>query len=151
VLGAGVSAVIALVFDGLGNKVRQRFPWRTPLESRLWTYEKPNPATEVQVILRSPDVRRARTVLRHARFNPAIYGVRLVRPPADAPDLEFKIAVHEPEAWPQSASDADRTQRIVRVLASAGIRGRANGVDAWPEGEATAQSGRIRPAALPRA
>jgi len=126
---AAVSAVIALVFDGLGRRLRARPPWRAALANRLWTYEKPAPATEVQILLRSAEVRTAKTALRRAKFNPQVYGLRLGTPPADAPDLDYKIAVNEPEAWSQSASDEDRTQRIVAVLEAAGIRARASGID----------------------
>jgi len=126
---AAVSAVIALMFDGFGNRLRARLPWRAPVANRLWTYEKLNPATEVPVLLRSTDVVPAKVVLRREKFNPQVYGLHLTNPPADAPELDHKIAVHEPEAWPQSTSDHDRTRRIAVALEAAGIRARVAGVD----------------------
>ena len=133
VLQAAVAAVIALLFDALGKKLRARVPWRAPVANRLWTFEKPNPQTEVHVLVPLIDVARARTVLRRAKFNPQIFGLRLGRPPPDAVDLNYKIAVHEPEAWAQSASDEDRTRRIREVLSVAGIRGRVGGIDTEPK------------------
>lgn len=136
VLQPALAAVIALLFDALGKSLRARLPWRSPVANRLWTFEKPNPRTEVQVLVRSSDVDAARTALRRARFNPQIYGLRLGAPPPDAPDLNYKIAVHEPEAWPQSISDEDRTRRIRTVLSRAGICGRAGGIDTQPRATA---------------
>lgn len=89
------------------------------------------------MLLRSNDVVAARTALRHAKFNPAVYGLRLGTPPSNAPDLDYKIAVHEPEAWPQSMSDEDRIRRIADVLGTACIRARAGGVDARPTNDET--------------
>lgn len=100
---------------------------------RLWTFEKPNPHTEVRVLLRSPDISAACTALRSARLNPGIYGVRLGSPPSDAPDLDYKISVHEPEAWRQSTSDTDRMRRVVEVLRNAGLRARVGAIDTFPD------------------
>jgi hypothetical protein len=56
-------------------------PWRGVIADRLWTWEKPNPRTEVHVLVASDDVSAARTALRRARFNPQVFGVRLGRRP----------------------------------------------------------------------
>jgi hypothetical protein len=78
-----------------------------------------------------------------ARLNPRFFGVRLGKPPEHAPDLNYKLAVHEPAPWPQSTSDADRIRRIVAVLERAGIRAFASGIEARPGGdESTATGGR---------
>jgi hypothetical protein len=128
---AALSAVIVLVFDGLAKKLRSRLPWRAAVAHRLWTFEKPHPATEVPVLVRWGDVRAAQACLRSTQFNPQ-YVVRLGSPPSDAVDLDCKIGVHEPEAWPQSTSDEDRTRRIVAVMQAAGIRARVAGTDVVP-------------------
>ncbi len=102
---------------------------RKIIANRFWTFEKPNPATEVPTLLRSPDVVAARAALCRARFNPLVCSVSVGSPPSDAPDLDVKVAVHEPQAWTQSASDDDRTRRMVGVLERAGIRAHVGGVD----------------------
>jgi hypothetical protein len=128
VLQALVSAIIALVFDGLGKRLRARFPWHSVVTNRLWIFEQPNPATEVPVLIRSGDVEPAQTALRRAKLNPA-YGRRVSSPPADAPTLDYMIGVHEPSAWLQSASDADRIKRIAAVVREAGISARVGGIE----------------------
>jgi len=126
----------------LAPRLARRELHRKIITRRLWTFRKPNPATEVHVLLRSPDAETARTALRRAKFNPYV-DLSLDTPPDDARDLDLKIAVHEPEAWPQSASDDDRTRRIVATLERAGIKARVGGVDAFPAGnEATDADGR---------
>ena len=67
VLQAAVSAIIALAFDGLGRRLRARFPWHGMVTNRLSTFEEPNPATEVAVLLESADAEAAQTALRRGR------------------------------------------------------------------------------------
>jgi hypothetical protein len=78
------------------------------------------------------DTSAARTALRRAGFNPRVFGARVGVPPEKAPDLDYKIAVHEPEAWPQSESDQDRNRRMLAVLREARIRALVGGVQSLP-------------------
>jgi hypothetical protein len=128
-LAAAVSAVVALAIDGVGRKVRARLPWRAPVANRLATYEELNPASGVEIMLRSSDISPARSALRRARFNPQVYGRQVSVPPADAPAFDYVIAVHEPRAWMQSGSDYERTRRLVAILQDAAIPARVGGVD----------------------
>lgn len=128
------TAVLSSVITLVGGRVL--FPrarkWelhRRIVGKRLWTWEQLNPQTETPVHLRSADAAHARRVLRRAGFNPGVYGLRTGNPPTDAPDLDCKLAVHEPAAWPQSASAEDRIQRIVSTLRGADIRARVASVD----------------------
>jgi hypothetical protein len=132
VVSAAVSAVIVLAFNTLRQRIQIRCPWRLGIERRLWTYEKPNPRSEVRVLLRSTDIPAVCTALRAAKFNPWAYGVKLPASPEDAPDYDYKIGVHEPEAWMQSSSDVERMDRIVEVLRRAGLRTRIGEVDTMP-------------------
>ena len=130
---AVVSAVVVLVGTGLvAPRIARRRLHRKIIADRLWSWEKPNPATEVQVLMRRGDDEVARTALRRAGFNPGAYGLGLGSPPSDAADLDHKLAVHEPKAWPQSASDEDRTQRVVAVIKNAGLAARVGGIDVRP-------------------
>ena len=70
----------------------------------------------------------ARSALRRARFNPW-GGGDVPMPPSDAPHLNYRINAHEPDAFPQSSSEEDRVQRIVRALTAARIDARVAGVD----------------------
>src|SRR5688572_30770081 len=107
-----LSGVIILVgTKWLAPLLARRFPWRGVIADRVWTWEKPNPRTEVHVLLASKDTVAARTALRRACFNPQVFGVRVTVPPENAPDLDYKLGVHEPEAWSQSESDHDRNRR----------------------------------------
>jgi hypothetical protein len=58
--------------------------------------------------------------------------VRLGVPPEIAPDLNYKLGVHEPEAWSHSKSDQDRNRRILVALREAGIRAYVGGVQSLP-------------------
>lgn len=131
-----LSACIALGFEGLRNRLRVRLPWRAAIDNRLWSFEKPNPSTEVPIYLREDHVLVARTALRRGRFNPQVYGLRTGSPPQDARELTYKIGVHEPEAWPQSSSDRDRVRRMVEILKEARIRARVAGIDVFSDGTA---------------
>lgn len=126
---AAVAAVIALLFDEAGKKLRHHFPWRAAVANRLWIYEKPNPDTEVPVLFRPADVNDARLALRRAKFTPSDYSLSLGIPPDDAPELSCKVIVHEAKRWAQSSSDAHRSERIAQVLERAGIRARVGGID----------------------
>jgi hypothetical protein len=128
-LKAVVASLIALVFDAVGRRLESRFPWRAPVANRLWSFERPNPPTEVQILLRAGQVAAARTALRRSKFNPHVYGLRLGTPPQDASDLGYKIGVHEPDAWRRSESDEHRLVRIREVLSRARIRARVGGID----------------------
>ncbi len=129
-IGATVlAAYIAGDNFGLATRLARWQLHRKIIANRFWTFEKPNPATEVPTLLRSPDVVAARAALCRARFNPLVCSVSVGSPPSDAPDLDVKVAVHEPQAWTQSASDDDRTRRMVGVLERAGIRAHVGGVD----------------------
>lgn len=127
-----LAAVVVGVSGIVGPRLARRRFHRQLIASRLWSYERPNPQTGVEVLVQRPDVEAAQSALRRARFNPSAYTARLGSPPSDAPDLNQKIGVTEPEAWPQSESDEDRTRRMVAALESAGIRARVGGVDTSP-------------------
>ena len=131
-----VAAVLAAVVAGgaaVGaRRVARLRVHRNLVAQRLWTFEKPNPATEVPVLLRSSEMTWAKAALREARFNPQDVGLAIGAPPVDAPELDYKIGVQEPAAWPQSASDADRVNRIAAVLRAAGVRSRIAGIDIRP-------------------
>lgn len=130
---AVVSAVVVLFGTGLvAPRLARRQLHRKIIAERLRSWQKPNPATEVQVLLPRANSEAARAALRRAGFNPGVYGLGLGSPPADAPDLDLKLAVQEPEAWPQSASDEDRTRRIVAVFRHAGLPARVGGVEVRP-------------------
>lgn len=120
-----VVGATALLAPGLA---RRHFH-RKVIADRLWTFEKPNPATQVFVLLRSADEQAARLALRRAKLNPQHYGLRFSLPPPDAPDLDHRLAVQEPAAWAQAVSDEDRIRRIAGVLTKAGIRARVGGID----------------------
>jgi hypothetical protein len=129
------AAVGSIVVGVSGLAIRHlsgRRLWRKIVADRLWTFEKPNPATEVPVLVHSRDTPAAREALMRARFSPQFYGVRLGMPPEHAPDLNYKLAVHEPDAWPQSTSDDERTRRVAAVLEAAGIRAFVGGVEIRP-------------------
>jgi hypothetical protein len=128
-----LSAVVILAgTKWLAPLLARRLPWRAVIADRLWTWEKPNPGSEVHVLVASKDTSAARTALRRARFNPQVFGVRVAMPPERAPDLHYRLGVHEPEAWSQSESDQDRNRRVLAVLHEAGIRGCVGGVQSLP-------------------
>lgn len=131
VLSATVGAIIALLCEALRRRVEAGLPWRAVVANRLWSYEKPNPVTELEVLVRSNDVLKARRALRRAKFNPQTYGLMLAVPPSDAPDLNHKLRIQEPATWMESRSDDDRVQRIGGVLRRAGIKGRVGGIDTF--------------------
>lgn len=116
----------------VGPRLSRRQLHRRLVADRLWSYEAPNPATSVEVLIREPDLHAARTALRRAKFNPGVYSAGVGTPPLDAADLNHRFGVEEPAAWQQSASDAGRIQRIARVLGAAGIRARVDGIDTLP-------------------
>lgn len=126
---AAVSAAVALLLSRLSRSMRERFAWHTPVSARLGTWEEPNPATYLEVLLREVDIAEAKRVLRRAGFNPGLYATHLGASVPDAPDLDFRMGVQEPAAHPQSAYDEDRICRIARALDAAGIRGRVAGID----------------------
>jgi hypothetical protein len=102
---------------------------RKLIADRLWTWEKPNPATHVQILLRDADVDDAKRRLRRAGFNPGTFMTRVGSPPSDAPELEVQVGVEEPEAHIQSSSDEDQVRRMADALDTARIRARVAGVD----------------------
>src|SRR5918992_4136176 len=73
VLSATVGAGIALIFEALRRRIEMRLPWRMAVANRLWSFERPNPTTELEVLVRDDDALKARRALRRARFNPQIY------------------------------------------------------------------------------
>jgi len=127
---AVVAAVVATVASTyIYPRLSRRQLHRAVIANRLWTWEKPNPSTQVQVLVREPDKDDAKRALRRAGFNPGVFMARLSTPPADAQDLSFRIGVEEPEAHPQSSSDEERVRRIAHALDAAGIRARVAGHD----------------------
>lgn len=126
---AALSALIALILDSLGGAVRARLPWQFLVARRLWTFERPNPATEVSILVPCEDADGARRALRRASFNPQRFSLRLGSPPADRPELDLQLRVQEPAIWAQSRSDEHRIELLVRALEGAGIRARVAGVD----------------------
>lgn len=126
---AAIGAVVTGVFGAGASRMKKRRPWRSVVADRLWTWEKPNPTHESQVLVEDPDMERAKTAIRCARLNPTTLSVRVGTPPEDAPSLTRRFSVCEPEAWMQSATDADRVRRIVDALTDARVRARVDGVD----------------------
>ena len=102
---------------------------RRLIATRLATWESPNPATSVPLLIREPHIQAATHVLRRAGFNPGVTMLRLTATPTDARDLDVQLRVEEPAAHPQSSSDEDRVQRVAHALDVAGIRARVAGVD----------------------
>lgn len=139
---AALSATLALVLSWLTKSTRARFPWHTPVSSRLRSWEEPNPPTHLEVLLRESDIAHAKRALRRAGFNPRAYATHLGTSVPDAPDLDFRVGVQEPEAHPQSSSDDDRVRRVARALESAGIRARVGSLDVFPGGDAMDERGR---------
>jgi hypothetical protein len=128
------TAVIAAVVTVVGStyvipRLSRRQLHRKLIAERLWTWEKPNPATDVPVLIRELDVDEAKRVLRRAGFNPGPFMTKLGAPPDDARDLSVRFGVQEPEAHPQSASDEDRVRRVAEALSAVGIRARVAAVD----------------------
>lgn len=133
VAGAVVSVAVGLAFDALAKGLRARLPWRAVIDNRLWSFEKPNVLTQVAILVAEEHAPAVRHALRRAQFSPSPYSVRVGTPPDNAADLTVRLAVQEPEAWPQSSSDEDRIARIVAVLRDDGsIRARVGGVDVLP-------------------
>ena len=127
---AVLSAVITLLSARVAQPRLSRWQLhRRIIAKRLRTWEEPNIATETPVLVRSRDFDAATSALRLAGFNPGSVAITLGSPPADAPELDTKLPVHEPSAWPQSASDDDRIQRIAHILRQGGIRARVASVD----------------------
>lgn len=127
---AVAAAVVVLVATSIvGPRLARRQFHRKVIADRLWRYERPNPATLVEVLIRAPDLDAARAALRSEKFNPGAHSASLGSPPPDAQDLNWRFGVCEPEAWPQSTSDEDRIRRIHAALGQAGIRARVGGMD----------------------
>jgi len=129
VLTAAISAAVLLVGTGWA------IPWftrqklhRAIVANRLATWEKANPPTLLPINVRGDDVDEAMRALRRAGFHPRS-STWLTSPPSDATDLDHKIDVEEPEAWPQSESDQDRVARLAAVMSQIGVRARVAGVD----------------------
>jgi hypothetical protein len=130
-----LGAIVSLGGTAAAGLIGRRKPWRAMFTRRLWTYEAPSPRTRLEVLVRGEDAARAWHVLRRNRFVP-LYGALLVVPPSDAPELNNRIGVQEPEAWLRSTSDEDRIRRIAAVFEAAGLRARVSGRDVSPAGSA---------------
>lgn len=128
-----LGAIVSLGSTATAGLVARQGPWRMIFARRLWTYEAPSPRTRLEVLVRNEDSVRAWHVLRRSGFVP-LYGALLVVSPSDAPDLNNRIAVQEPEAWLRSTSEEDRIRRIAEVFESAGMRARVSGRDVLPGG-----------------
>ena len=127
---AVAAAVVVLVATSIvGPRLARRQFHRKVIADRLWRYERPNPATLAEVLIRAPDLEAARAALRSEKFNPGAHSASLGSPPPDAQDLNWRFGVCEPEAWPQSTSDEDRIRRIHAALGQAGILARVGGMD----------------------
>lgn len=131
ILSAALAAIIVLLFDAIRRRLETRLPWRAVVANRLWTFEKPNPVAELEVLVREEDVSVARRTLRRAKFNPLAYGLRLAASPNDAPELNHKLRVQEPAAWMQSRSEDDRVQRVASALKRAQVKARVGGIDTF--------------------
>lgn len=125
--GCAVTLGTGEVFAAL----RRRKPWHKIIARRLWTFEAPTPATDTPVLINENDADILLRALRRAHFNPTST-TRVGAPPVDAQDLQLWVRVQEPERWSQSSSDADRIQRIRKVLMEVGLRGRVSGRDVFP-------------------
>lgn len=128
-----IGAIVSLGSTAAAGLVARRKPWRAIFARRLWTYEAASPRTRLEVLVRNEDSVGAYHVLRRSRFVP-LYGALLVVPPSDAPELNNRIGVQEPDAWMRSTSDEDRIRRIAAVFDAAGMRARVSGRDVVPGG-----------------
>jgi hypothetical protein len=128
-----LAALLTLSTAPLARVLWRRQPWRGILATRLHSYETPNPAGAVPVLISSQDAERARRALRRAKLNPAA-SLLLGQPPADALALDCQMRVEEPAAWAQTTSDDERNRRVLLVLACAGVRARVAGMDTFPGG-----------------
>jgi hypothetical protein len=126
-----VGSAVTLGSGAIAAALWRRKPWRGIIARRLWTFEAPAPATEVQVLVCNEDVDVLCKRLRRAHFNPSSK-LYLGTPPDDAPELRFLVRIQEPARWKRSSSDADRVKRIADVLRKAGLRARVAGLDVLP-------------------
>jgi hypothetical protein len=125
-----VAAIISVIGSAyLHPRLMRRQLHRKVIANRLWTWEQPNPDTHVRILVRDPDVDRAKRALRQAGFNPGPFMTRLGTTPADAPELNVQVGVEEPATHAQSSSDEDRIQRMANALDAARIRARIAGID----------------------
>lgn len=128
-----LGVALATASSSAGEILRRRRDWWRLVADRLWSFERPNPATSVSVQIRESDRRAAEVALRGAHFHPAATLLTGSVPP-DAPDLTSQVRVEEPEAWGASSDDADRIDRIYAVLTATGVRARVGGRDVFPAG-----------------
>ncbi|WCB95690.1 hypothetical protein DSM104299_04439 [Baekduia alba] len=126
-----LGVVLATASSSAGEILRRRRDWWRLVADRLWSFERPNPATSVSVQIREADRPLAQVALRGAHFHPAAT-LRTGATPLDAPDLTSQVRVEEPEAWDTSSDDANRIDRIYAVLTAAGVRARVGGRDVFP-------------------
>lgn len=111
--------------------IRSRRPWRAVVETRLASYAVPNPLdTDENTLIRADDHAAAASALRRARLNPYA-SVRLGRPPGDAPELNVRLVVCRPAAWPSTAGKS-LVDDMAGTLSEAGISARVAGRDVGP-------------------
>lgn len=131
-----VAAIVGVVGTSYVHpRMARREFHRKIVADRLWTWEKPNPATHLEILVRDGDVGEVQRVLRRAGFNPGAFVAPLGSPPADAPDVSVRVGVEEPQAHIQSASDTVRKDRIASTLDAVGLRARVAGLDVPSEHE----------------
>lgn len=130
-LHTGIAAAIISVTGSayLHPRLMRRQLHRKIIANRLWTWEQPNPETHVRILVREPDIDRAKRALRQAGFNPGPFMTPLGTTPADAPELNVQMGVEEPAAHLQSSSDEDRVRRMADALEGYRIRARIAGID----------------------
>jgi hypothetical protein len=128
VILVALGAVVAIGAGQLATAcVWPRRPWRRLVLGRLTACEQIDGSLDLNTMIRSRDFEAACRALRRARLNPASY-IRILQPPADAPDLDLKLNVGRSSCW--HSPDSPETYVLVRrCLRAAGIRSRVAGED----------------------
>jgi hypothetical protein len=129
-LGCGA---VALAATAMATRTSRQATWTTVIYDRLRSYHDVNPERYVSVHLRWDDVAAATVALRRAKLTPGA-AFRPPTPLPDAPEINARMNVTEPVAWPQSQSGDDFVSLVTSTLARAGVRARAAGIDAFPDG-----------------
>lgn len=123
-VGATATALVA------PRLARQRLHRRV-IGNRLATFEQPNPAASVNILIRDEDLGKVECALRRARLNPARHA-RVAGPPESAPELTTQVWIEEPEKWATAKDDADRIRRVTEIMHAGGFRARVGGAEVGP-------------------
>jgi hypothetical protein len=94
-----IGAVVALgPGQWLSRYLWRRAPWRTLVEDRLWSYERPDPPGDLNAMIRRADFIAAARALRRAKLNP-VGGTQIPAAASGVPDLDLKLIVHRSTRW----------------------------------------------------